>query len=685
MALPNNSINVGAAPLLWSDVSEAFEKINENFTALDLATGGSAVDLSTLNTDVSPAEDNTYLLGAPGNAWKAVITSEWSSSPGSEGNGVILGTALIKGISGTVDLPANSTVNGSLIIDPNKTFFKSVQVDNGNQIVADNFVDTLNLLSGSAIQMTVSSGAESITITNTGVTSAVAGDGISVSAATGGITFTNTGVRSLTNSGAIGTRTPGSGIHVSSSTGTPLLTNTGVLEIQPGSGSLAVSTDAITGIVTITNTAPAQPAFQQIEVNGDSASRLVADSTSGIFRIVSGAGITLAKTVGTDTMSITVNPVFDLKGSVFGDDSSILVDAVGNYIYGNISATTLRTAETKIALGSATAITAQGSRAIAIGQSSGQSSQGDDTVAIGQYAGNEIQGNNAIAIGNTAGYTSQGSIAVAIGQNAGETGQGSAGVAIGYYAGKTSQETGAVAIGYTTAQITQRQGAVAIGWSAGQTNQGANAIAIGYRAGFTNQNASSIVLNASGTALEAAAAGFFVNPIRFSSSSAKALMYDSATSELIYNSVLEFVGSTISTSDSSGLTVDVQTTFNSDVSIENDLTVRNNIIPARLKTTEIEGITNELNIYSNWAKDTGVSIYSETGVESVTLTSDRIVAVVTNVGPSQKQWIFDTNGQIQFPDTRYQTGAAISITDLKVLVAACADFAAFKTAIAALA
>lgn len=541
MALPNTNIDVGAPPLLWSDVSEAFQKINDNFTALDLATGGSAVDLSNLYTDVSPAVGNTQLLGAPGKAWKAVITSEWSSSPGSEGNGVILGTALIKGIGGTVDLPANSTVNGSLIIDPDKTFFRSVQVDNGNQIVADNFVDTLNLLSGAAIQMTVSSGAESITITNTGVTSAIAGDGMSVSAATGNITFTNTGVRSLTNSGSIGTRTPGSGIHVSSSTGTPLLTNTGVLEIQPGSGSLAVSTDAVTGIVTITNTAPAQPAFQQIEVNGDSASRLIADSTSGIFRIVSGAGITLAKTVGTDTMSITVNPVFDLKGSIFGDDSSILVDAVGNYIYGNVSATTLRTAESKIALGSATAVTSQGAFAIAIGQSSGQTSQGSQSVAIGVYAGNEIQGSNAVAIGYNTGYT--------------------------------GQEAGAVAIGYTTAQTTQRTGAVAIGWSAGQTNQGANAIAIGYRAGFTNQNASSIVLNASGAALEAAAAGFYVNPIRSTTASARPLVYDASTGEIFYTSTLEFINSTISTTDSSGISINVLTTFNTDVVVENDLTV----------------------------------------------------------------------------------------------------------------
>ena len=626
MALPNNSIDVGAAPLLWSDVSEAFEKINENFTALDLATGGSAVDLSTLNTDVSPAADNTYFLGAPGKTWKAVLTSEWSSSPGSEGNGVILGTAQIKGIGGTVDLPANSTVNGSLIIDPNKTFFKSVQVDNGNQIVADNFVDTLNLLSGAAIQMTVSSGAESITITNTGVTSAVAGDGISVSAATGGITFTNTGVRSLTNSGSIGTRTPGSGIHVSSSTGTPLLTNTGVLEIQPGSGSLAVSTDATTGIVTITNTAPAQPAFQQIEVNGDSANRLVADSTAGVFKIVSGAGITLAKTVGTDTMSITVNPVFDLKGSIFGDDSSILVDALSNYIYGNVSATTLRTAEARISLGSGAGSATSGT-AIAIGSFAGATNQngtglgigfraaftdqGASSVAIGVDAGKTTQGANGVAIGNQAGETTQGSIAVAIGQEAGNASQGSAGVAIGYYAGKSSQESGAVAIGYTAAQTTQRTGAVAIGWSAGQTNQGANAIAIGYRAGFTNQNASSIVLNASGVALEAAAAGFFVNPIRFSSSSAKALMYDSTTSELIYSSVLEFVGSTISTSDSSGLTVDVQTTFNTDVTVENDLDV-----------------TQQL---------------------------------------------------------RVQGSRVINITELQAIVAASTDFAAFKTAIAALA
>ena len=75
----------------------------------------------------------------------------------------------------------------------------------------------------------------------------------------------------------------------------------------------------------------------------------------------------------------------------------------------------------------------------------------------------------------------------------------------------------------------------------------------------------------------------------------------------------------------------------------------NSITVGRAITPEVEGVADELNIYSNWAKDTGVSIVSETGTESVTLTSDRIVAVVTNVGPSQKQWIFETDGDLLLP------------------------------------
>jgi hypothetical protein len=618
----NTNIIPGRPPILWSDVNDAFTKVNENFDILVATIGGGSgltpIDFTSLDTDVTPTTDNLRSLGDTTHRWQSVFTSEHTTI--NPLNGIWAGNAQIKGVGVVINLPENSTVGGdpltgigtSLIIDPDKTFFKEIQVNNDLSVVAMTFGDSVNFLSGSGVGLSVSSGADSITFSNTGVLSVAAGSGITAATVSGVATITNAGVRSLQSTTALPSgRSTGAGINITGSVGDDLrITNAGVISISSGVG-ITVSADAATGDVTITNSAPAVNAFTQVVVNGDTSNILAADAVSDALNINSGEGITLSKTVGTDTLTIAVNPVFDLKGSVFGDDSSILVDAVSNYIYGNVSATTLRTAETKIALGSATAVTAQGARAIAIGQSSGQTTQGDDTVAIGQYAGNEIQGNNAIAIGNTAGYTSQGSIAVAIGQNAGETGQGSAGVAIGYYAGKTSQETGAVAIGYTTAQITQRTGAVAIGWSAGQTNQGANAIAIGYRAGFTNQNASSIVLNASGVAVEAAAAGFFVNPIRFSSSSAKALMYDAATSELIYSSVLEFIGSTISTSDSSGLTVDVQTTFNTDVTVENDLNVTQRL--------------------------------------------------------------------------RVQGSRVINLTELQTIVAASADFAAFKTAIAALA
>ena len=87
-------------------------------------------------------------------------------------------------------------------------------------------------------------------------------------------------------------------------------------------------------------------------------------------------------------------------------------------------------------------------------------------------------------------------------------------------------------------------------------------------------------------------------------------MYNSTTKEITYSNVLEFIGSKISTSDSSGLTVDVQTTFNTDVTVENDLDVTQRL--------------------------------------------------------------------------RVQGSRVINITELQAIVAACADFTAFKTAIAGL-
>ena len=555
----NNNISPGAPPLLWSDVNEAFTLINENFDVLIATIGGGSgltpINFETLDTDLRPTTDDLRDLGDATHKWGAVFSSEHTAVKPL--NGLWAGAAQVKGVGLTINLPANSTVGGdpitgigtSLIIDPEKTFFKIIEVDAGNSVVATEFGDTLNLISGSGVSMLVSSGADSITISNTGVLSVAAGSGISVATVSGTTTVTNSGVRSLQSTTALPAgRTTGAGINITAGTGDNIrVTNTGVITISSGVG-ITVSTDGATGDVTITNSAPAVNAFTQIEVNGDSANRLQADAVSDVLNITSGEGITLTKAPATDTLTITVNPVFDLRGSVFADDSTVMVDAVagvlrGNFIgsvfaddssqiidgntatvYGNIEATTLRTSEARISLG----------------DGAGSATAGV-AIAIGQAAGSINQSYTGIGIGFTAGGTNQGTAAIGIGTQAGETDQGNY--------------------------------AVAIGSEAGQLQQGQYAVAIGRKAGETTQPAGSIVINASGGALNGSAAGFYVDPIRSTTSSARPVVYDSGTKELFYTSTLEFINSTISTSDSSGITIDVQTTFNTDVTFENDITV----------------------------------------------------------------------------------------------------------------
>lgn len=558
----STSITPGAPPLRWDNIHEAFRQVNANFEILEAALGASGItpiNFSDLDSSVIPSTGGTYQLGSLTKAWKHLWVSEYAEVLGNELNGVWLGQAQIKGIGYTVDLPANSTIDGDLIIDPAKTWFQTVQIDNNESIVATQFNDSFSILSGTGISMNVDSSAESVTVTNTGIITASAGSGISVSG-TNPLTITNTGVRSLTNSGAIGTRTPGLGIHVSSSTGTPLITNTGVLSVSQGVG-ITVSLDAVTGDVTVSNSAPAVNAFTQIEVDGDIANRLQADAVSDVLNISSGYGISLSKIVATDTLTIAVNPVHDIKGSVFGDDSSVLVDGVNNYIYGNVSATTLRTAEAQIALGESAAETNQGTQAIAIGRYAGQTNQGLRGIAIGHQAATNGQGQRGIAIGTAAGATNQGAFAIAMGQDCANTNQGTEAIALGTNAGQVNQGTYAIAIGY----------------SAASSGQGTNAIAIGRSAVNSNQTAGSIVLNATGTAVTAAAAGFYIDPVRSTTSSARPIVYDTTTKELFYTSTLEFINSTISTTDSSGLTVDVQTTFNTDVTFENDVLIKNRL------------------------------------------------------------------------------------------------------------
>jgi hypothetical protein len=340
----NSNITPGRPPLLWSDVQEAFIKINENFDILVATVGDGSgltpIDFSSLDTDVTPTTDNLRSLGSITNRWQSVYTGEHTLSDPT--NGVFLGNAQIKGIGFAVNLPGGSTIGGdpltgvgtSLIIDPDKTFFKTIQVDNDLSVEATEFGSTVNLLSGSGISLAVNSGSDSIEIDNTGILSVTAGLGMSVSTASGAATVVNTGVRSLQSTTALPLgRSTGAGINISGTTGDNLrITNTGVISVTAGLG-ITVSVDVATGEFQVTNAAPVQNSFAVVQIDGDVVNRLVADAVSDTLNINSGYAISLSKVPGTDTLTIAVNPEHDIKGSVFGDNSTKIVDAVENKVY----------------------------------------------------------------------------------------------------------------------------------------------------------------------------------------------------------------------------------------------------------------------------------------------------------------------------------------------------------------
>lgn len=402
--------------------------------------------------------------------------------------------------------------------------FSQISVAGQTTLEAELVADTLTFAKGVGIDITTTPLTDTITIENTGVTSIAVSTGLSTTFTTGGVTLTNTGVTSLT---------AGAGISVSSTTGGITIASTGY-------------------------------GFTSFAVAGQNP--IQADGTTDTFVFVPGVNVTLTTDPSTDALTISV---LDLKGSnIHSDASTLLVDATNGKIVGDIETTSLRTSEDSIYLGfeagststsgytvgigfqaqktnpdgyavgvgSYAGKTNQGQAAVAIGSNSGEISQAISAVAIGVYAGNDGQGETAVAIGANAGATGQTVDAVAVGHLAGSASQGDSAVAIGWSSGSASQGNFAVAVGPQAGQISQGVRAVAIGHEAGYTGQGDGAIAIGTLAGQTNQADNSIIINASGTALDGAAAGLFIDPIR-EVTGPQSLYYDTSSKEVTWGPV----------------------------------------------------------------------------------------------------------------------------------------------------
>ena len=197
---------------------------------------------------------------------------------------------------------------------------------------------------------------------------------------------------------------------------------------------------------------------------------------------ISGYGITDAYTK-TEVDNLTTTLDGDLTGSVFGDDSTLLVDGNNNKIVGAVETYNLRTTNPTIALGYLAGQTDQYPTSVAIGSQAGNNAQNVGAVGIGYKAGNASQGLGAVALGYQSGQNTQGGNAIAIGEMAGQATQGGLGIAIGYTSGQTTQGTKAIAIGYQSGFTTQGTSAIAIGDTAGNIEQSIECIAIGKNAG----------------------------------------------------------------------------------------------------------------------------------------------------------------------------------------------------------
>ena len=345
--MAKQTITSGKAPIVWSTVEDAFTKINANFTELYASIGETgSIGFDALETDLIPVDNDTYDLGAPNKRWSNLYLSDTLQ----------IGGAAISNQGLTLDLPSGTTVGGNLIIDPNKSFFKEFSVNNDTSIVADQFNDVLDFNAGTGIQLTVTSTNDQINITNTGVTSLVAGYGMSVNSSTGVVTISNAGVRSVT---------AGDGMEIvdSSATGDITIHNNGVLTLSAGP-SITLSNGGLPdsdGKIIITNSAPAGAAYRFITVSGEAT--LTAPSLAGTLTLIEGSGINittapasgtlnnrvtfentgvLSLTAGaglivsaaTGAVTVSFNNRIDIIGSVFADDSTMMIDATGNTVSG---------------------------------------------------------------------------------------------------------------------------------------------------------------------------------------------------------------------------------------------------------------------------------------------------------------------------------------------------------------
>ena len=228
------------------------------------------------NTAVADAPNDTLTLTAGSGIGIAVAPLTDTVTISNTGvTAITPGTAITTSGSGnvTVNNDGVTTFNGVKGAITYNSF--GTISDGNNSAVADQANDTFTITAGTGIGAIVNAAGDSVTISNSGVTQAVAGTGISVSAGTGSVTIGNTGVTAIT---------AGTGI-TTSGTGNVTINNNGVTSFN-GSGG-AITYNNFTNLTDGVNTA-------------------TPDGTADTFTFTGGSGINAIINAGTDTLTISL-------------------------------------------------------------------------------------------------------------------------------------------------------------------------------------------------------------------------------------------------------------------------------------------------------------------------------------------------------------------------------------------
>ena len=279
-----------------------------NGTGITMTTVAGTDSLTITNSGVTQVIGTAGQIGVSGTGKGNVTLTNLGVTSATAGSGIsvsaatgsitIANTGVIKLLAGTGIILDPSIGTGTVTItnsSPNITqnIWRFIAVAGQSSLDPQNSSDVLTFANGTGINITTNAGSDTVTVTNTGVTSLAGSTGISVSSSTGSVTLTNTGVTSLT---------AGAGISVSSSTGSITISNTKV-------------------------------GFVNIGVQGQDS--CIADAVSDTLTFIAGTGIELLTDPGSDT--ITISAEGNIKQSIFGEDSSLLVDAINSQIVGAIN------------------------------------------------------------------------------------------------------------------------------------------------------------------------------------------------------------------------------------------------------------------------------------------------------------------------------------------------------------